>query len=181
MFNRIKLAFFPFFLFFSFSKGAKNEEIKRFAGYSARPERLCKMLCPLFLAVLSVAKQQITVLGKFHGFGEKAVTQRAVRHVDHADPSPTQAKQGNTTGMDPFQRVHADGTKDKGIFHGMECQRSADLLNEGRKYLFKQRADGTYTNEPIEFFNHGIDALRYAVYSGVILKGAAGQYKITIY
>ena len=60
-------------------------------------------------------------------------------------------------------------------------KRSADLLNEGRKYLFKQRADGTYTNEPIEFFNHGIDALRYAVYSGVILKGAAGQYKITIY
>ena len=40
-------------------------------------------------------------------------------------------------------------------------RRSAHLIDEGRKYLFKQRPDGTYTNEPIDFFNHGIDALRY--------------------
>lgn len=57
-------------------------------------------------------------------------------------------------------------------------RRSVDLINEGRKYLFKQRSDGTFTNEPIEFFNHGIDALRYAVYTGVILKGGRGQYYI---
>lgn len=44
-------------------------------------------------------------------------------------------------------------------------RRSANLLNEGRKYMYKQRTDGTFTNEPIEFFNHGIDALRYAVVS----------------
>lgn len=59
-------------------------------------------------------------------------------------------------------------------------RRSVDLINEGRKYLFKQRSDGTFTNEPIEFFNHGIDALRYAVYTGVILKGGRGQYYIKI-
>lgn len=58
-------------------------------------------------------------------------------------------------------------------------RRSADLLNEGRKYLYKQRPDGTYTNEPIEFFNHGIDALRYAVYSGVIGQMGRGQYNIS--
>ena len=59
-------------------------------------------------------------------------------------------------------------------------RRSADLLNEGRKYLYKQRPDGSYTNEPIEFFNHGIDALRYAVYSGVLDKQGRGRYSISI-
>jgi phage terminase large subunit len=59
-------------------------------------------------------------------------------------------------------------------------KRSADLITEGRKYLFKQRPDGTYTNEPIEFFNHGIDALRYATYSGVISMAGRGKYNISI-
>lgn len=57
-------------------------------------------------------------------------------------------------------------------------RRSVDLINEGRKYLFKQRPDGTWTNEPIDFFNHGIDALRYACYTGVVLAGARGSYTI---
>lgn len=57
-------------------------------------------------------------------------------------------------------------------------RRSVDLINEGRKYLFKQRPDGTYTNEPIDFFNHGIDALRYGTYTGVILQGATGNYSL---
>ena len=57
-------------------------------------------------------------------------------------------------------------------------RRSVGLQDEGRKYLFKQRSDGTYTNEPIEFFNHGIDALRYAVYTGVIMQASVGQYTI---
>lgn len=43
-------------------------------------------------------------------------------------------------------------------------KRSVNLLNEGRKHLFKQRPDGTWTNDPVDFFNHGIDALRYAVW-----------------
>lgn len=58
-------------------------------------------------------------------------------------------------------------------------KRSADLINEGLKYLFKQRPDGTYTNEPIDFFNHGIDALRYACYSGVISLQGKGKYIIS--
>lgn len=59
-------------------------------------------------------------------------------------------------------------------------RRSVDLINEGRKYLFKQRTDGTFTNEPIDFFNHGIDALRYACYSGVLMAQGRGQYNISI-
>lgn len=59
-------------------------------------------------------------------------------------------------------------------------KRSANLIDEGRKYLFKQRSDGTYTNEPIDFFNHGIDALRYATYSGVIGRANVGRYSISV-
>lgn len=57
-------------------------------------------------------------------------------------------------------------------------RRSVDLINEGRKYLFKQRPDGTYTNEPIDFFNHGIDALRYATFTGVIMQSQRGTYTL---
>lgn len=55
-------------------------------------------------------------------------------------------------------------------------RRSADLINEGRKYLFKQLPDGTFSKEPIDFFNHGIDALRYAV--GPYVGQGFGQYVI---
>ena len=58
-------------------------------------------------------------------------------------------------------------------------RRSANLLNEGRKYLYKQRSDGTYTNDPIDFFNHGIDALRYATLPAV-LHSSAGQYAFSV-
>lgn len=58
-------------------------------------------------------------------------------------------------------------------------RRSTDLINEGRKYFFKQRTDGTFTNEPIDFFNHGIDALRYACYTGVITGAERGHYAIS--
>lgn len=54
-------------------------------------------------------------------------------------------------------------------------RRSVNLLAEGRKYLFKQRPDGTFTDEPIDFFDHGIDALRYAAYSP-ISRANAGKY-----
>ena len=55
-------------------------------------------------------------------------------------------------------------------------RRSVHLLDEGRKYLYKQRIDGTFTPEPIDFFNHGCDALRYAVVSPFARAGY-GVYK----
>lgn len=57
-------------------------------------------------------------------------------------------------------------------------RRSSHLLDEGRKYLYKQRNDGTYTPEPIDFFNHGIDALRYACVSPFARPGH-GTYNLS--
>ena len=55
-------------------------------------------------------------------------------------------------------------------------RRSTHLLDEGRKYLYKQRQDGTYTPEPIDFFNHGIDALRYACNPALVSHGTGRYY-----
>lgn len=55
-------------------------------------------------------------------------------------------------------------------------RRSVQMHDEGRKYLYKQRPDGTFTNEPIDFFNHAIDALRYAC-GPYVLQATHGVYK----
>ncbi|MBQ6358550.1 MAG: terminase large subunit [Clostridia bacterium] len=55
-------------------------------------------------------------------------------------------------------------------------KRSVHLLDEGRKYLYKQRPDGSWTNEPIDFFNHLIDALRYAC-GPYVMQSKAGVHK----
>ena len=57
-------------------------------------------------------------------------------------------------------------------------RRSTHLLDEGRKYLYKQARDGTYTPEPIDFFNHGIDGLRYACGPYVLTQSATGVYSV---
>ena len=57
-------------------------------------------------------------------------------------------------------------------------RRSVHMLDEGRKYLFKQRSDGTYTNEPIDFFNHSIDALRYACGPYITTAAGSGIYHV---
>ena len=56
-------------------------------------------------------------------------------------------------------------------------RRSTHMLDEGRKYLYKQRPDGTYTPEPIDFYNHTTDALRYAVITPLASAGA-GTYHL---
>lgn len=57
-------------------------------------------------------------------------------------------------------------------------RRSVHMLDEGRKYLFKQRSDGTYANEPIDFFNHSIDALRYACGPYITTAAGSGIYHV---
>lgn len=58
-------------------------------------------------------------------------------------------------------------------------RRSVNLQDEGRKYTFKQTRDGTWTNEPIEFFNHGMDALRYGTLSQMSNAGY-GVYAVSM-
>lgn len=42
-------------------------------------------------------------------------------------------------------------------------RRSANLIKEFKNYKYKQDRNGKWLNEPIDDFNHGIDAVRYVV------------------
>lgn len=44
-------------------------------------------------------------------------------------------------------------------------RRSVNVQDEGVKYMYKQDANGDFTNEPVDAFNHACDAMRYAVYT----------------
>lgn len=55
-------------------------------------------------------------------------------------------------GIDKMQRKKIFVTKN-----------SVNLIKELRSYQWAQDKDGTYTNVPIDFFNHAIDATRYAI------------------
>ena len=41
--------------------------------------------------------------------------------------------------------------------------RSVNLKKEFKNYTYRQNKDGKWLNEPIDSFNHGIDAVRYVV------------------
>lgn len=53
---------------------------------------------------------------------------------------------------------------------------SDNLIKEFKNYKYKQDKDGNYSNEPVDKFNHGIDALRYFVFSNMNNAGY-GEYQ----
>jgi len=54
---------------------------------------------------------------------------------------------------------------------------SVNLLKELRNYKYKEDKNGRILNEPVDSFNHGIDALRYAA-SHSLLRPNYGRYRI---
>ena len=53
---------------------------------------------------------------------------------------------------------------------------STNLIKEARNYTWSKDRDGNLTNEPIDTWNHGMDAMRYALYSECA--GTGGTYTI---
>lgn len=47
----------------------------------------------------------------------------------------------------------------------MVTKRSTNIINENRKYVFDTDLNGRLTNDPIDNFNHAMDAVRYAITS----------------
>jgi len=45
--------------------------------------------------------------------------------------------------------------------------RSLNIIKESRQYRWKEDRDGNAVNEPIDAFNHAMDALRYAVFTAL--------------
>lgn len=49
-------------------------------------------------------------------------------------------------------------------------KRSVNLIKEFRNYTYLQNKDGKWLNEPIDAYNHGIDAVRYYILGNIIGK-----------
>jgi phage terminase large subunit len=57
---------------------------------------------------------------------------------------------------------------------------SLNLINELRNYTWAKDKDGNLLNQPIDKFNHLLDALRYAVWSKYGRNAGQGQYYVRI-
>lgn len=55
---------------------------------------------------------------------------------------------------------------------------SIDLINELRNYTWEKDRDGNPLNQPIDKFNHLLDAMRYAVWSRFAQRAGYGHYSI---
>ena len=56
---------------------------------------------------------------------------------------------------------------------------SIDLIKELRNYVWAKDRDGNPLNEPIDKFNHCLDAMRYAVWTRFGQKAGYGQYSLS--
>ena len=56
---------------------------------------------------------------------------------------------------------------------------SVDLIRELRNYVWAKDKDGNPLNEPIDKFNHCLDAMRYAVWTRFGQKAGYGQYSFS--
>ena len=57
-------------------------------------------------------------------------------------------------------------------------ERSVDLINELRKYVWDTNRQGEKLAKPIDKYNHGIDAMRY-IYTDTYDNKHSGEYHIT--
>ena len=57
-------------------------------------------------------------------------------------------------------------------------KRSLNLIRELRNYTWAKDRDGRLTDQPIDTFNHALDAMRYALFSEVAGNEGSGQYTI---
>lgn len=47
-------------------------------------------------------------------------------------------------------------------------KRSTDIIKEFRNYTYRQDRDGKWLNQPIDCYNHAIDAIRYVVMEKIL-------------
>lgn len=54
-------------------------------------------------------------------------------------------------------------------------KRSTNLIKEFKNYTYRQNKEGKWLNEPIDAYNHGIDAVRYVVLSKLLGQNSSGM------
>lgn len=72
--------------------------------------------------------------------------------------------------VDKFQGSILAGIQKMQEYNIKITKRSYNLINEFRNYVWDKDKDGNYINQPIDKFNHGIDAARYWILGEVLGK-----------
>ena len=60
-------------------------------------------------------------------------------------------------------------------------KRSLNAIKEQRNYTWMKDADGNLLNQPIDKWNHCLDALRYAVWTKFAERAGKGHYSVSMY
>lgn len=91
------------------------------------------------------------------------------RHVeifcDAAEPKTIEELSRAGYNVKPADKDVTEGIRKVKSLPLFICNDSTDLIKEIRNYKWKMDKDGRVLDEPIKFQDHGIDALRYAVFT----------------
>ena len=116
--------------------------------------------------------------------GKNGVKARAEIYADCAEPkSIAEIKKGgyNILACDKDAPVKSDKLKFQLLWmQGWKLfvtKDSLNLIEELRNYTWKKNNDGETTNEPIDKFNHLLDAMRYALWTKFGKNGGKGVYR----
>ena len=118
---------------------------------------------------------------------DKDVQLKAEIYADCAEPkSIADIKKGgfNVLACDKDAPVKSDKLKFQLLWmQGWKIhvtKESLNLIEELRNYTWKKNKDGETTNEPIDNFNHLLDAMRYALWTRFGKNGGQGQYVVSV-
>ena len=118
---------------------------------------------------------------------DKGVQPKAEIYADCAEPkSIADIKKGgfNVLACDKDAPVKSDKLKFQLLWmQGWKIhvtKESLNLIEELRNYTWKKNKDGETTNEPIDNFNHLLDAMRYALWTRFGKNGGQGQYVVSV-
>lgn len=90
--------------------------------------------------------------------------------ADSANPGAISDLQTSGFNIHPCKKVNKSATAKSSIMYGLDLMKgrrihlhknSMNLQMEFEQYKFKQKMDGSFINEPIDDYNHLIDAARY--------------------
>jgi len=137
---------------------------------------------PSALVKLGIYDQQIYILDEFYKTGltnseltsilEKKVQKHEDIYADSAEPARIEEIRRKGLNIYPAIKSVKDGidlVKRHKLHISGEC---TNFIKEIQAYKYKKDKDGNVLDEPVKFLDHAMDAVRYALYTGLKERGS---------